>query len=338
MSFLRFLKDKWLVLLTYSILMLFTIIFLRAIHTVVYPILFLITLYTITLIGLLLLEYIKKHAYYKTVQDQLQNLDQKYLLCDIISQAHFQEGELFYEILRTTTKSMNDHLDAYQMERIAYQEYIEMWVHEIKTPIASAKLLAENHKDPITCSMAEEIDKIEIFVEQVLFYSKSNTTEKDYIIKSLSLQNIVNKVIKKYASAFISLPIQLSLAHLDYTIYSDAKWLEFILSQILGNSIKYLNKEEKQIKIFATEDSGRLCLHIEDNGIGIVASDLSRVFDKGFTGENGRIYGKSTGIGLYLCKKLCLKLGLELTLSSVHTEGTRITLIFPKSKMFLLES
>ena len=134
MSFLRFLKDKWLVLLTYSILMLFTIIFLRAIHTAVYPIVFLITLYTIALIVLLLLEYIKKHAYYKTVQDQLQNLDQKYLLCDIISQAHFQEGELFYEILRTTTKSMNDHLDAYQMERIAYQEYIEMWVHEITPP------------------------------------------------------------------------------------------------------------------------------------------------------------------------------------------------------------
>lgn len=191
MSFLRFLKDKWLVLLTYSILILFTIIFLRAIHTAVYPIVFLITLYTIALIVLLLLEYIKKHAYYKTVQDQLQNLDQKYLLCDIISQAHFQEGELFYEILRATTKSMNDHLDAYQMERIAYQEYIEMWVHEIKTPIASAKLLAENHKDPITCSMAEEIDKIEIFVEQVLFYSKSNTTEKDYIIKNLSLHSLL---------------------------------------------------------------------------------------------------------------------------------------------------
>lgn len=337
MSFIRFLKDKWLVLLTYSMLMLFTIIFLLTIHTAVYPILFLMTLYTIALIGLLLLEYVRKHTYYKTIQDQLQNLDQKYLLSDMISPAHFQEGELFYDMLRATTKSMNDHLDAYQMERTAYQEYIEMWVHEIKTPIASAKLIAENHKDPITRSMAEEIDKIEIFVEQVLFYSKSNTTEKDYIIKTLSLQRSVNQVIKKYASAFISLPIQLSLADLDYTVYSDSKWLEFILSQILGNSIKYLNKEEKKIKIFATEDAGCICLHIEDNGIGIVASDLSRVFDKGFTGENGRIYGKSTGMGLYLCKKLCLKLGLDLTLSSIHTEGTSVTLIFPKSKMFLLE-
>lgn len=145
-------------------------------------------------------------------------------------------------------------------------------------------------------------------------------------------------MIKKYANSFISLPIQLQLEDLDTTIYSDYKWLEFILSQIVGNAIKYLDKTEKMIKIYATKQDDKVSLHIEDNGMGIIESDLNRVFDKGFTGENGRICGKSTGIGLYLCKKLCIKLGLELTLTSKSGIGTCVTLIFPKSKMYLLKS
>ncbi len=338
MSFTKFLKDKCLVLLTYLGLILFTSVLLRAIRTPTYPILFLCLLYTVALISLLLLEYFKKQHYYKNILKQLDALDQKYLLSEVIDSAPFQEGALLYEILKVTNKSMNDHLGAYYTERMAYQDYIEMWVHEIKTPIASAKLIAENHNHPIIKSIEEEVDKIEGFVEQVLFYSRSNAPEKDYIIKAFPLQGVVNKVVKKYANAFITLPIQLQLEGLDTTVYSDSKWLEFIISQIVGNAIKYLDKTEKSIKIYVTKQNDKVSLHIEDNGMGIIESDLNRVFDKGFTGENGRICGKSTGIGLYLCKKLCLKLGLELHMTSKPDIGTCVTLIFPKSKMYLLES
>lgn len=337
MSFKNFLKDKWLMLLTYMILILFTVLLLFTIKTPSYPVIFLCGLYTLALISLLLLEFFKKQRYYKNILHQLDVLDQKYLLSEVIDEADFLEGALLYEILKVTNKSMNDKIDAYQIAGLDYQEYIALWVHEIKTPIASAKLIAENHKDSIVKSMEEEIDKIDVFVEQVLYYSKSNTAEKDYVIKSLTLTPLINKVIKKYAKSFITLPIKLEMDQLDSTVYSDSKWLEFIIGQLISNAIKYLDKPTKVIKIYSEEKDGQICLHIQDNGIGIVSADINRVFDKGFTGENGRLYGKSTGIGLYLCKKLCSKLGLELKLSSHSHRGTTVTLIFPKSKMFLLE-
>lgn len=338
MHFLDFIRTKLWTLLIYIGLILFTSLFFIVMHLPLYAIIF----FNLTFIGtyttLLLYEFFKKSSYYNNVLDELKLLDQKYLLSEVISEPDFLEGRLLYSILKSTNKSMNDRIDYYQRLQSEYEEYIELWIHEIKTPIASAKLIAENHKTPEVRNIDEEVDKINSFVEQVLFYSRSHLTEKDYIIKALSLKKVVNTVIKKYSKTFISLPITLDLNISDYTIYSDAKWLEFMLGQIIGNAIKYLDKPSKVISISAFEMDNNIQLIIKDNGVGIPESDLRRVFDKGFTGENGRKYGKSTGIGLYLCYKLASKLGLNLTLTSIVSEGTTVTLIFPKSKMYLLEN
>ncbi|MCG4553527.1 ATP-binding protein, partial [Clostridium perfringens] len=147
----------------------------------------------------------------------------------------------------------------------------------------------------------------------------------------------VNKVLNNNADSLIKKRVKISLGDLEKQVYSDSKWIEFILGQIISNSIKYMNKEHKELKIYCNENSKYVILNIEDNGAGISEKDISRVFDKGFTGENGRKFGKSTGIGLYLCKKLCKKLGLDIKLISEEGKFTRVSIIFPINKMMIFE-
>ncbi|MCG4544872.1 ATP-binding protein, partial [Clostridium perfringens] len=157
------------------------------------------------------------------------------------------------------------------------------------------------------------------------------------IIKEMSLSSCVNKVLNNNADSLIKKRVKISLGDLEKQVYSDSKWIEFILGQIISNSIKYMNKEHKELKIYCNENSKYVILNIEDNGAGISEKDISRVFDKGFTGENGRKFGKSTGIGLYLCKKLCKKLGLDIKLISEEGKFTRVSIIFPINKMMIFE-
>ncbi len=153
----------------------------------------------------------------------------------------------------------------------------------------------------------------------------------------MSLSSCVNKVLNNNADSLIKKRVKISLGYLEKGVYSDSKWIEFILGQIISNSIKYMNKEHKELKIYCNENSKYVILNIEDNGAGISEKDISRVFDKGFTGENGRKFGKSTGIGLYLCKKLCKKLGLDITLISEEGKFTRVSIIFPINRMMIFE-
>ena len=153
----------------------------------------------------------------------------------------------------------------------------------------------------------------------------------------MSLSSCVNKVLNNNADSLIKKKVKISLGDLEKGVYSDSKWIEFILGQIISNSIKYMNKEHKELKIYCNENSKYVILNIEDNGAGISEKDISRVFDKGFTGENGRKFGKSTGIGLYLCKKLCKKLGLDITLISEEGKFTRVSIIFPINRMMIFE-
>ena len=207
-----------------------------------------------------------------------------------------------------------------------YKEYIETWVHEIKTPIASARLILENDEGYINKSILEEIEKVEGFIEQVLFYARSSTVERDYIIKKIPLKNSINSVIRKNANILIEKRVKIQLEDIEKKVYCDSKWIEFILQQIISNSVKYMDKDEKYIKI--------RCL---DNGIGISEKSIEKVFEKGYTGENGRKYNNSTGMGLYLCKKLCLKLGFGISIKSKLGVGTEVTIVFPINNYNLAE-
>lgn len=284
----------------------------------------------------ILLEMIKHKVYYDEIISVNDNLDKKYLLSEVITQPQFIEGKVLYEILKENNRDMQEHVKYFKNIQSEYQEYIETWVHEIKTPIASLMLIIENNEENIPPRMKDEIKKIEDYIDQVLYYSRSGNVSKDYIVKNFSLEKSVRNVIRKNASDFINKKISIDIKDISYQVYSDPKWVEFILNQIIINSVKYSKEGLGKVTIDSMQNENNIILSIKDNGIGINEKDINRVFEKGFTGENGRKFGKSTGIGLYLCNKLCGKLGLGLNLTSKENEGTEVRIIFPIGKVNIM--
>lgn len=331
MKFKDFIKDKKIEI----ILMLFSTMSIEII-LLAYQIQLIVRVYVVASIILsllisMLIEYYSKKSYYNNLLEKLDELDQKYLLSEVISKANFQDGNLFKEILEETGKSMLENVNKYKYAQEEYKEYIELWIHEIKTPISASKLIIENNKNEITKNIEEELDKIENYTEQALYYARSNTVEKDYIITKTNLKDIVNMSIIKNKTTILNNKFELNIHDLEKQVYTDSKWVVFILNQVIQNSIKYSKNENQSIEIYAEEQKEKVTLYIKDNGLGIKKSELSRVFEKGFTGENGRIIGKkSTGIGLYLCKKLCDKLQLAININAEQNVGTEVTIVFPK--------
>ncbi len=281
----------------------------------------------------ILIEYKKKKDYYNELIKNMEELKEKYLISEIIKTPNFIEGKILKDILQDTGKSMLENVNYYKNIQEDYKEYIELWIHEVKIPIAASKMIIENNKNEVTKSIDEELDKVENYTEQALFYARSNAVEKDYIINKTNLKEIVNGAILKNKTTLLNEKVSIELSNLkDEEVYTDSKWAVFIINQIIQNAIKYSKKENKKVEISSQEKNDKVILYIKDNGIGIKKGEITRVFERGFTGENGRIIGqKSTGIGLYLCKKLCDRLGLEIELNSEKDKGTEVRIIFPKS-------
>ena len=285
----------------------------------------------------IIIEYRKKNNFYKELKNNLEKLDSKYLISEIINTPDFIEGKILKNTIQETGKSMLENVNSYKQLQEDYKEYIELWIHEIKIPIATSKLIIENNKNEVTKSIDEELDEIENYTEQALFYARSNTANKDYVVTKSNLQEIVNGAILKNKSALLSSKTSIELHDLEREVYTDSKWAVFIINQIIQNAIKYSKIKDRKIEIYAISKRENVVLYIKDNGIGIKKGEITRVFEKGFTGENGRtINKKSTGIGLYLCKKLCNKLGLGIELNSEKDIGTEVRIIFPKSSFMNL--
>ena len=338
MDFKLFFKEKVITIL----LLLFGIItieiFLMAYNVgmfiKIYIPLIIMGLYMISII----IEYFKRKKFYDNLLNMLEKLDEKYLITEIIKTPNFLEGQIFKNSLEQIDKSMLENVNKYKYMTEDYKEYIELWIHEIKIPIAASKMVIENNKNEVTKSIDEELDKVENYIEQALFYARSNTVEKDYYIRKVVLKEIVNESIKKNKSSLIQEKISIDIHDLDIEVNTDNKWIVFILNQIIQNSIKYRKKENSVIEIYANQGKENVILYIKDNGIGIKQGEITRVFEKGFTGTNGRLSNKkSTGIGLYLCKKLCNKLGIGIELNSVQNEGTEVKLVFPKDSYIELK-
>ena len=337
MNLRDFIKERIVFIIINSLILLFTAILLMVLKVDSFAVLFIVIINGAGILIYHIFDYLRKKQYYDEIKENMESLDKKYLISEVIEEGTFTESKLIYDVICKGNKAMNDEIGEFKRGINDYREYIELWVHEIKTPIATCKLLIENNESPLTESIGEEVCKLENYIDQALFYTRSNTIEKDYIIKEMSLSSCVNKVLNNNADSLIKKRVKINLGDLEKRVYSDSKWIEFILGQIISNSIKYINKEYKELKIYCSESSKYVILNIEDNGAGISEKDISRVFDKGFTGENGRKFGKSTGIGLYLCKKLCKKLGLDIKLISEEGKFTRVSIIFPINRMMIFE-
>ena len=314
---------------------------------------------SIGLLGLacaLAIDFCRKRPFYRELAEASHSTGQALWLVGVLERPDFIEGEIVYDSLEAISKAANDGVAEYRRQVADYREYIETWVHEAKSPLAAVHLMLENLEDaledPALASpdgdpsrdasekiraVDDEFRRVEGYIEQALFYARSEAVERDYLIRRHSLRDLVAGAVKANASALIAARMAPVLENLDYEVFTDEKWMEFILGQVIQNSVKYARSDGASVSFTGRlADPGlsteRAELEIADNGCGVSAADLPRVFDKGFTGENGRTGKRSTGIGLYLVKRLCDKMGVGIGATSREGDGFAITLRFSTNK------
>ncbi|NCB94072.1 MAG: HAMP domain-containing histidine kinase [Clostridia bacterium] len=237
-------------------------------------------------------------------------------------------------IVYEANKSMTENVKNYEYSINDFKEYVEMWIHEVKVPISSLLLMIHNHPGQFDTKAVNQIKRVDNYIEQVLYYVRSENAEKDYLITETNLNKIIGAVALKNKDDLLENDIDLTVSGTDINVLTDPKWLEFILHQIFNNSIKYKREDHAAITIAASTTDTETTVCIRDNGIGIPKADLPRVFEKSFTGHNGRIKTKSTGMGLYIAQKLCGKLGHRLTIDSMENQYTTVSITFARNDYY----
>lgn len=332
MKLSEYIKDKINYILALAIYIIIISTYLKAIN-LTYLTIFIVIFITFTFFILaFLLSYYKTSKYLRNIEKTMDKLPEKYLITEILQKPRSAEKLAYYRILKRANKSMLENVTDIKEKQKDYKEYIESWVHEIKIPITSAKLLCENNKSDITNKIDEDIEEVNNYVEQALFYARMDQVSNDFMIREISLNEVIKNVLARNKKIMIQNNMKVELKDVNIKCYTDEKWLEFILNQIITNSIKYRNDNNAVIKITGIQNKENIILKIKDNGIGIKKSEIDRIFDKGFTGTNGRNQTKSTGIGLYLCKRLCEGIGMEIDANSKENEYTEIVIIIPRAK------
>lgn len=299
------------------------------------------------LVGIVV-EYGRRRGFLRELSRAAEELDNPAWVSEMVHRPSHIEGELEYDVLMRCSKAACDEVAESRRQTGEYRDYIETWVHEVKSPLAAAHLMLGNIEGADTRdaerleAMEGELDRIERYIDQALYYARSEVVERDYVIRAHRLQALVSAAIKANARELIAAHVTPICENLDYEVFADEKWVGFILGQLIQNSIKYAREDGARIEFsgclldegLATE---RIELKVADNGCGVPAADLPRVFDKGFTGDNGRDTKRATGIGLYLVKRLCTKMGLDVRADSVAGEGFTVTLSFPTNKFQYFE-
>lgn len=225
------------------------------------------------------------------------------------------------EIIALIYKDKTDIISKSDLSKTNLINYYTLWAHQIKTPISAMRLILQSEEFPQKRELEMELFKIEEYVEFVLQYIRIDSMNSDLTLEKYSLDEIVKEAIKKYSKIFIRKKIKLNFDSLNYTILTDKKWFSFVIEQLLSNALKYT--KEGSISIYMDKKL-KDTLVIEDTGIGINSEDIPRVFERGFTGFNGRLDKKSTGIGLYLCKEILSKLSHKIKIESKISFGTKI--------------
>lgn len=281
------------------------------------------------------IEYVRRRRFYDELGHIVENLERTYYAAELLEEPDFLEGKLTHEALEAVGKVAADDVMFYRRQAEEYREYIELWIHEIKTPIAAAHLMVATLHGFDATKLKGELGRIESYVEQALFYARSASLARDYAIRQVVLAEVVRTACKKNARYLIeqgTTPVVVIAENV--TVFADSSWLAFILGQILVNAAKYgAQCVHFSINVEGMHSSSTgTILEIADDGPGIPAADVPRVFDRGFTGQNGRKQGSATGMGLYLVATLCKKMGLGVALASEEGAGTRVMLTFPHDR------
>ena len=334
----EYLKDKRLYLLIGITIYLVILLILLAFKVNIEATLAITFTYFVGLITILIVDYIRKKTFYNNFKCKLDSLDQKYLIVEMLQDAHFLEGRILTDALYEIDKSMIEKINEYKMQVKDFKEYVELWIHEVKLPVASLTLMVHNQKGEQSKKLLSQLTRLDNYLEQILYYVRSENAEKDYLITKVNLSKVISNIALKNKDILLAKGIDFIVSDVDIEVLTDSKWLEFIINQIVDNSIKYSKEKNAYIKIVAKEESEVIGLIIYDNGKGISKSDLPRVFDKTFTGTNGRSESaKSTGMGLYLCRELCNKLGHKIQIISEEGKYTKVTILFDKNTFLQMD-
>ena len=273
-------------------------------------------------------DFFQQRARLLELKSILDGLDRKYLFTECAPQPTGLFERRLFDLTRLAGRDMIGAVSDAQASQREYREYVERWVHEIKAPLTAARLICRELDGDTRRKLTAELSQIEAHVERALFYARAENPEQDCLFRQIELEKIAVQAIENHRSLLIQNGIRVEMENMNCAVYTDEKWAGFILGQLLQNAARYRGSEPV-ITLSAKLLGRQAQLIVRDNGIGIPAHELPRVFERGFTGSNGRIRGGSTGIGLYLCRKLAVFLELELRMDSQEGTGTTVTLTFP---------
>ena len=276
-----------------------------------------------------LMDWYRKKKYFEIITERVKDLKEPWLIAELLPVSYTIEDEIYQELLRKVGSSAIEEIHKIEDEQKEYEDYIEQWIHEVKTPITSIHLMLENRisENPgLKRDLNVELSRLENDVELALYYARSEQIYRDYLIQKLNVRKVLLKVVNKNRTVIMNSSVAIDL-DCDEALYAygDEKWLVFMLTQVLLNAIKYKAEADAKVVMRAKRDNKKIVLNIIDNGKGIKKEELPRIFDKGFTGSNGRDNEKSTGMGLYLVHKLCEKLEIDIEADSVYGEFTEIS-------------
>lgn len=330
MRFGEYLEEKTGVLLLHFAAVWALLIFLLAMGLQIREIGFILFTWFMVLAGWFGLTFYNRRKYFEELFETLECLEKPYLLTQVMKAPASAEGKLFWRAMGTAMKAMTEETAKAEVRQRDYQEYVEQWVHEVKLPLAAAQLICENEKTKTTRRIMGNLEQLDNGIEQVLYMARMEKPEQDYSIRPVKLEESVFHVVTDFRESFMRLGVRIETEGLELIVNTDRKWLEFMLRQAMANSIKYMG-ENPCIRVSARKEEHVAELWVEDNGCGIRQSDIGRIFEKGFTGNNGRERKESTGMGLYICRELCQKLGLGIRAESEPGVYTRIIFTIPHS-------
>lgn len=238
------------------------------------------------------------------------------------------EEEVYQKLIHVMKESQQELYSSMEYKFTEMMDYYTVWAHQIKTLIAAMRLNLQNEDSVLSRKLMADLFRIEQYVEMVLMYLRLDSDSSDYVIKEHKIGSIVKAAVKKFSGEFISRKISLDMKEIDGTVITDDKWLSFVMEQVISNALKYTPKGTISIYM---EEPKILC--IKDTGSGIAPEDLPRIFEKGYTGYNGRADKKASGIGLYLCKRICTNLGHQITVVSELDQGTLIRISLKQERL-----
>lgn len=243
------------------------------------------------------------------------------IMTDELPEPRTLAEEDFCEMALRLREINQSNMTKYQNERTESIDYYTTWVHQIKTPISVMQMILKSEDSDEHRELSAELFRIEQYVEMVLCYFRLDSNSSDFVFKNIDLNQIIRSAIRKFAPQFVRKRIKLKYEPADAEVLTDEKWLTFIIEQLLSNAVKYTKSGQITISVSADK-----VLSISDTGIGIAEEDIPRIFEKGFTGYNGRVDKKSTGLGLYLCKKAADKLSHQISVKSAVGKGSTFSI------------